>query len=1158
MKKVLPGALVLLCLCPVTLPAAPNPDHRQVKPMLAKTISRPLRYTPDKGDFVIVNGAEFFNRSLYGPSGTDFRVDAGDRPEFSMYLPGRGGNLRLAMITPGGAKWLHQAAHIEARYRAGSMRYEIRDPLLGEGTLRLIALSPKSDEGLLVRLESDVAVELLAAYGGASGVAGGRAGDIGTESVPVSQFFQLDPAACRDSTIESGDASFVLRSTAKALAAKPRGPMAGRIREGAGTISALLPGGSTVQVTDAKLWNTLPRLLEIPTPNPELPLAVARIKLQANQPAFLSLQHVSPDHPQWTQADLPALFEKEETLRGELAGRVSIQTPDPFLNAAMPALNVAADAVWDEKLSQFLHGGVAWRLPYLGWRPAYAGDLLGWHERTRRHFDSYAARQNTSPIPPQIPAPGASDRLSRNSSALNSNGDLTRSSLYNMGTVAVDTFFRHLLWTGDLDYARKMWPVIERHLAWESRLFRREFGPEKQPIYEGYADIWASDALGYNGGGSTQASAYHLYHRRMAARVAALINEDPAPHAREAELLAQGMEKNLWLADRGWFAEWKDLLGLQSAHPEAAAWSFYHAMDSGVPSPMQAWEMSRYVETQLPRFPIEGPGVPEGTATISTTSWMPYDWSLNNVSLAETTHTALGLWQANRPDAAYPLLKGAVLDSMYLGLCPGNLAMCSWLDANRREAQRDFADGAGTLPRAVIEGLFGITPDLLAGELAIRPGFPADWESASIHHPEFDFAFTRKGDTETFTAKTRFPRPVALRLAVPALRDDIASATVNGSPAKWRAIEDSVGLPRIEITAPPSPEQTGAIQWKGASPAPIPQESTVSKGAKFSGDAGAPVEKLNDPQGVLKDPRIAGSIVQGAVAGTPGHRTLFARVSQGKLRWWQPLMLDVREPDPQPPMVFTTDWSHPADASVTLEPVALDALFNEQVSRIFLNDYLSPRSPYCSLALPKQGIGSWCAPDTKFVVDDSGLRAASAANAGRILLPNGVPLVTPGEATARNIAFVSQWDNFPKELTVPLTGRAAKLYLLMVGSTNPMQSRFDNGEIIVTYTDGSTTRLALENPTTWWPVNADYFIDDFAFARPGPLPVRVDLKTAKIRVLDPVDFMGKGAVVPGGAATVLDLTLNPAKELKSLTVRALANEVVIGLMSATLERPAQK
>jgi hypothetical protein len=69
-------------------------DQRKLRPMLAGQIERPLRYMPDRGDFLIVNGAEFFNRPLYGGA-SDFRVDAGDRPEFSIYLPGKGGNLRL-------------------------------------------------------------------------------------------------------------------------------------------------------------------------------------------------------------------------------------------------------------------------------------------------------------------------------------------------------------------------------------------------------------------------------------------------------------------------------------------------------------------------------------------------------------------------------------------------------------------------------------------------------------------------------------------------------------------------------------------------------------------------------------------------------------------------------------------------------------------------------------------------------------------------------------------------------------------------------------------------------------------------------------------------------------------------------------------------------
>ena len=187
-------------------------------------------------------------------------------------------------------------------------------------------------------------------------------------------------------------------------------------------------------------------------------------------------------------------------------------------------------------------------------------------------------------------------------------------------------------------------------------------------------------------------------------------------------------------------------------------------------------------------------------------------------------------------------------------------------------------------------------------------------------------------------------------------------------------------------------------------------------------------------------------------------------------------------------------------------------------------------------------------------MDDSGLRAVAAKSGGKVILSDGVSLATPGAADAKNIAFVSQWDNYPREISVPLNGKSSHAFLLVAGSTDAMQSRFDNGEVVVTYADGTMARLALRNPTTWWPIDQDYYIDDFAFARPEPLPVRVDLKTGKMRVLEMNSFKGRGGKIPGGAATVLDLPLDPAKELKSITVRALANEVVIGLMSVTLER----
>lgn len=140
--------------------------------------ARSLRYHPEGTDFVIEIGAEFFNRPLYGTN-TAFRVDAGDRPEFVLYLPGRGGNLRLGIKTAVGQKWLFDAEKVVTRYRPGSMLYEIRDPLLGGATLHLSALAMSATEGLVLRAElrgASVPVELVWAYGGANGERGRPAG----------------------------------------------------------------------------------------------------------------------------------------------------------------------------------------------------------------------------------------------------------------------------------------------------------------------------------------------------------------------------------------------------------------------------------------------------------------------------------------------------------------------------------------------------------------------------------------------------------------------------------------------------------------------------------------------------------------------------------------------------------------------------------------------------------------------------------------------------------------------------------------------------------------------------------------------------------------------------------------------------------------------
>jgi hypothetical protein len=262
-----------------------------------------------------------------------------------------------------------------------------------------------------------------------------------------------------------------------------------------------------------------------------------------------------------------------------------------------------------QRCQAIMHGSIAWRTKLLGWRGPYALDDLGWHDRARQNFDTWIPHQNMARIPSEIPPADERANLARNELGLHSNGDLSNSH-YDMNMVFIDALFRHLLWTGDRVYARKIWPVIQRHIAWEKWLFRREYGPEKLPLYEAYATIWASDDLYYNGGGCAYASAYNVYANRMAARIALMIGEDPHPYTEEADRVEKAMHTLLWLPDQGTFAEYKDFLGEQLVHGDYGLWNFYHIVDEESVTPREAWERGEAMRVHFKPIPVEGPGVP--------------------------------------------------------------------------------------------------------------------------------------------------------------------------------------------------------------------------------------------------------------------------------------------------------------------------------------------------------------------------------------------------------------------------------------------------------------------------------------------------------------------------------------------------------------------
>lgn len=815
-----------------------------------------------------------------------------------------------------------------------------------------------------------------------------------------------------------------------------------------------------------------------------------------------------------------SLYNKSEQARADLASRIRITTPDPYFNTLGGALAVAADGIWDGEV--WLHGAIGWRMPLSGWRAAYTGDALGWHDRARTHFNAYAASQVTE-VPNTIPHPAQDSALALARSEKKwgtpqySNGYICRNPRrndqmhhYDMNLCYIDELLWHFNWTGDLEYARRMWPVLTRHLAWE----KRNYDPDNDGLYDAYACIWASDALYYNSGAVTHSSAYNYRSNRLAAMIAEKIGEDPAPYREEADRILKALNARLWMPERGHWAEFQDFMGHKRLHTSPGVWTIYHALDSDIADPFQAYLATSYVDREIPHIPVRGDGLKdEGYATISTTNWLPYSWSINNVAFAEVMHTALAYFQAGRADAGFHLLKSSVLDGMYLGESPGNFGQISFYDAARGECYRDFGDPIGVASRVLIQGLYGILPDAMNGRLLVKPGLPSSWPFASLHTPDIDFDFKHTNEAVTsYTIIHRLPAVRTLELQFPAQRSEVAKLTVNGKPATWTLVENSITRPVLSVITPASSDEKVEIniEWGG---------------------------------------EVLGSPTKSQIEATPAEAPVrFVPMQQGDMKWWAPI---------DNPMAAdkgnSTQFSAFAKVnSSKCEPVVMDEQFNSAVTDIFRNEYLSPRSPYTTLQIPKQGIGEWCHPLHTVDIDDSGLR--SSVQKGVLNTKLGVPFRTPAEGP--NIAFTSLWDNYPDSLTVSLKGKASRAYLLMAGSTNHMQCHIDNGLIRVYYKDGTCDKMALRNPDNWAPIEHIFFEDGMAFNRHAPALYRLRLKTGEVsnNFGEELGFPGASRELDGGAAILLEMSLNPDKKLSHLVLETLSNDVVIGLMGITLQR----
>jgi hypothetical protein len=297
------------------------------------------------------------------------------------------------------------------------------------------------------------------------------------------------------------------------------------------------------------------------------------------------------------------------------------------------------------------------------------------------------------------------------------------------------------------------------------------------------------------------------------------------------------------------------------------------------------------------------------------------------------------------------------------------------------------------------------------------------------------------------------------------------------------------------------------------------------------------VLRWQDLHDVVESSRAEGATLEGTLANKPGHHMVWARVDVGDLPQVQMFKLHITDPEGEAKRAAQS----PREAPQTARWACLDLAphYNGDIRTIFQQQYLSPRPQTCSVRLGVDGYSAWTFPFWKEpvpAIDLDHLNQLSDGH-GRIMTLQNVPFRR--FAGDRNIAFTSLWDNWPRSVTVPVNQAAEMAWVLVCGSTFPMQTRIANAEIRFRYADGEEEKIELTPPENFWTLcpwgGEDYNYELDTYCLPKQPPPTVQLGT-------------------NCRAMVLSWKLRPGVDLKEVTLETLSQDVVIGLMGVSLMR----
>ena len=1087
-------------------------------------------YTPTETGYSISGSQEIFNRTLYGSHVNDdipgrFLTFAGDAPQImgaiSDWTDGAGNvcqyekcgilNSGLA-ITPGRryrfyyskdidqtSRWFHDSEDVLAEYKNGWMEYELSQisSWFPDVRVSMETYPLMGDDGYLVhyRISTDQRVHFTAGFGGITG--------------PLARFeYRGEPK--RYFTAENTKGNVIEIGKNRARVTHTNGNSM--------SVATSFPADFSIGSAKA-MAEPYPGMFMTSVPENEDDQVVkicAVIEpgkvLDGFIIAICNCDDAAVD--KWL-----AMKDPVGTIKQQIYAKfacIDVATPERPLDLTIAPTVVAIDASWHK--DSFHHGAFAYHAPFLGWRNWYAPTALGWNDRVTKTMEMWLSHITRGDIRDErvwydaTPIPDGEDKFDRRFHNLeNAVGRLPaylneemepQYGPYNMQECALDMMLYYIEWSGDLGIAEKYYDDLCSMVEWE----RRIFDPDDDGLFQNILNTWISDGHNYNGAGCAQSTAYNYRANLVLSKIAKRIGRDGEVFAKRAEKIKKALNEKLWLANDGVIAEALDTIGSCMIHPSVELPTVYHVMDSDMIDDFRAYRTVKFTENHIKS--IVTPGL-EGRLSYSS-NWLPKQYSNCGIFPAENAHLALMYFKLGLKEEGKKILDG-IADCYFSGKNPGMAPHIQSARCTSDLGDLDFSDVSSTYLRLVVEGLFGIRINCLDNILSIAPGFPEEWEHASLTLKDIDLHYTRRGNQEIFNIHS--DRTETKRIRIPMRSSDLEAVLLDGE------------LVPYEIVAAPNrsflfieTDKIGRFQLRvmhGSRPIPtVTVPDAVLAGNRITFEVkGAELTEVLDISEVLENITVVGNKVYANAKDIAGDHTLFLRAVSDEYDAWLAADYEIiKEEAPMQPL-----------EERPFETVDISQFFNCNMTDVHEQAYTSPRPEGFSMSLYQNGRYShnWNQYGRHVVyVDDSLFRNSG----GTVHSPSGIPFATPAER--ENLACVSIFDVFPTSFTAPLSGKGQEIAVLFIASTYCMHSYLENARITVTYADGTSSVTKLVYP---------FNIDDWLTSA---------LTTeAEIFYFNDVNH-----------ATVQRIRLDPEKELADIKIAAVANEVILGIAGISISR----